>query len=648
VNFPVATRLQLVSDFTAYDIQIWVFTNISGLVLLDTDGNIESCNPHFVKILFGQSEMDLKGKSITALIPGFFDDLVFGSYDSSIDEETDDTASGSKESLDSSSCGSNERESNSGLHSLMNLLNTNDSIPQKSPRPQKFLAPMSYSPHHDKENRLSAANEEEIEEDIVANELKHLTSTPAGVKIKPNIHLRSKVKAEFPEGRFFGFGRHRDGAEINILYQIRRVSLEDKSFMYCLWIAKDPDDYSAASRLGTLTLESSNAETKDDSLGESIRRAVEKRNEMRILQLNHAKNGGLASQEGSGRSDSSFLLCKGSYNEKYCTLQQIGKGAFGCVKTAFRRSDRRMVVTKFIKRSKVFEENWVTDTVLGMRVPLEISLLSTLEHPNIVQVLDVHENEEYLQLVMQRHGAGMDLFEFLDRRPKMDEPLASYIFRQVVCAIEYLHKERGLLHRDIKDENVIINEHFHVKLIDFGSVAPIPKDGWLYSTFYGTVEYCSPEVLNGNCYAGRELEMWTLGILLYVMIFNENPFYGVDETLQCQLKPPFAITPLCMELIKKLLEKDPHFRMRLDQLASHEWVTQAVQIENYSFRDIVHCSDDELHPIQYYPETPSKSDDKLISSLISRETGVLEDSTMAASVEASANSLSDSLLHILD
>ena len=106
----------------------------------------------------------------------------------------------------------------------------------------------------------------------------------------------------------------------------------------------------------------------------------------------------------------------------------------------------------------------------------------------------------------------------------------------------------------------------------------------------GTVEYCSPEVLNGNCYAGRELEMWTLGILLYVMIFNENPFYGVEETLQCQLKPPFAISPLCMDVIKKLLEKDPHLRMRLDQLASHEWVTQAVQIEKYSFKDVVHCS----------------------------------------------------------
>ena len=111
-------------------------------------------------------------------------------------------------------------------------------------------------------------------------------------------------------------------------------------------------------------------------------------------------------------------------------------------------------------------------------------------------------------------------------------------------------------------------------------------------TFFclGTVEYCSPEVLNGNCYNGRELEMWTLGILLYVMIFNENPFYGVDETLQCQLKPPFEISPLCLELIKALLEKDPQKRMKLEQLASHQWVTQSVEIENYRFRDVVHCS----------------------------------------------------------
>jgi len=362
---------------------------------------------------------------------------------------------------------------------------------------------------------------------------------------------------------------------------------------------------------------------------------------MRIVQLNPVKKG-CQNPEVSIRCDSSFLLCKGSYNEKYCTLEQIGKGAFGCVKTAFRRSDRKLVVTKFIKRSKVFEENWVSDGILGQKVPLEISLLSSLDHPNIVRFIDVHENEDYLQLVMERHGAGMDLFEFLDRRPKIDEPLASYIFRQVVSAISYLHNERGLLHRDIKDENVIINEEFRVKLIDFGSVAPIPKDGWLYSTFYGTVEYCSPEVLNGNCYQGPELEMWTMGILLYVMIFNENPFYGVEETLQCQIKPPFVVSPPCLQLIKKLLAKNPKDRMDLRTLQDNQWVTQKVSVSKYSFRDVVQCSEEELHPNQYYPEPASKTDDNLISSLISTDSNIVEN------VEASVNSLSDSLLHILD
>ena len=87
----------------------------------------------------------------------------------------------------------------------------------------------------------------------------------------------------------------------------------------------------------------------------------------------------------------------------------------------------------------MFEENWVSDGILGQKVPLEISLLSSLDHPNIVRFIDVHENEDYLQLVMERHGAGMDLFEFLDRRPKIDEPLASYIFRQVHKKLHILY-----------------------------------------------------------------------------------------------------------------------------------------------------------------------------------------------------------------
>lgn len=114
---------------------------------------------------------------------------------------------------------------------------------------------------------------------------------------------------------------------------------------------------------------------------------------------------------------------------------------------------------------------------------MEVYLLSTLKHPNIVSVLDVFENEKFFQLVMEKHGSGMDLFEFIDRRPLMDEQLGSYIFRQIVNAINYL-LELKILHRDIKDENIIIDQYFHVKLIDFGS-ATFMEDGKLFSTFYG-------------------------------------------------------------------------------------------------------------------------------------------------------------------
>ncbi|XP_026731908.1 calcium/calmodulin-dependent protein kinase kinase 2-like [Trichoplusia ni] len=287
----------------------------------------------------------------------------------------------------------------------------------------------------------------------------------------------------------------------------------------------------------------------------------------------------------------------GEYNKHFVTLKQIGKGAYGCVKMAYRRSDRLLTVAKFILKDKVGAQFWV-DGPDGRRLPLELSLLLTLKHPNIVSVLEVFENEKYFQMVMEKHGAGMDLFEFIERRPRLDEPLLSYIFRQIGQAVEYLHS-LNILHRDIKDENVIIDNKFHVKLIDFGSATFMSKD-MLFSTFYGTTEYCSPEVLAGNKYAGPELEMWSMGITLYVLTFFVNPFSDIEDTIQGPLAFPQLVSEDLEQLLRWMLCKEPSSRCTITQLMAHPWIRQPVAISNYVFHEIVDCDRHEANPEMYF------------------------------------------------
>lgn len=285
----------------------------------------------------------------------------------------------------------------------------------------------------------------------------------------------------FPDGKYKGKAIHCDGNIFDILYEISSQELPCGRQVYSVWICRDEcdDDEEDNGKHPNLTLTfnsiTSNIETSVDGLV-----GTAKRNSMNIN----------ANQ--SSRPNSVSLLSQyeddqvsGEYNKYYTSLKQIGKGAFGYVLLSWRHSDRLLVVTKFILKDKLPPQFMVIADD-KKEIPMEVYLLSTLKHPNIVTVLDVFENEKFYQLVMEKHGSGMDLFEFIDRRPLMDEQLGSFIFRQIVNAIDYLHSLK-ILHRDIKDENIIIDQYFHVKLIDFGS-ATFMEDGKLFSTFYGTTE----------------------------------------------------------------------------------------------------------------------------------------------------------------
>lgn len=263
---------------------------------------------------------------------------------------------------------------------------------------------------------------------------------------------------------------------------------------------------------------------------------------------------------------------------------------------AYRNSDRLLVISKFILKEKLCS-NFMITTDDKKEIPMEIYLLMRVKHPNIVNVLDVYENEKFFQLIMEKHGSGMDLFEFIDRRPTMDEKLGCFIFRQIAKAVDYLHS-LNILHRDIKDENIIIDQNFHIKLIDFGS-ATFMEDGKMFSTFYGTTEYCSPEVLAGNKYQGPELEVWSLGVTLFVLMFFENPFLDMEDTLRADLMIPQDVSCELEDLLLRMLDKDPKTRLSMKELLAQDWITQEIT-NNFDFATIVPCDEHEAHPDIYY------------------------------------------------
>ncbi|XP_053565877.1 PAS domain-containing serine/threonine-protein kinase [Bombina bombina] len=439
----------------------------------------------------------------------------------------------------------------------------------------------------DKYNRNGSNSLSAERGDILSREvLSPVTSTPVKDELILSLELttcamtsvvsRKELQApnmavEIQEGLFAGSCYHRDGSRLYVRFEVQKASLTT-SPLFNVWVFKDlmqsQREAIARTRLLLSSLASSSQsllEQSERSLGELIRSSAGAGYCTELEDLN------------------TLGACDGQYAQEYQTISPLGKGAFGFVWSARCKQDAKEVVVKFISKDRVLDDFWVQDPELG-RVTQEISILSRLEHPNIIKVLGIFENDTFFQLVMELHGEALDLFDFIDHQPNLDEPLASYIFRQLVSAVGYLHSH-SILHRDIKDENIIIAPDFTIKLVDFGSAAHLQK-GKLFCTFCGTTEYCAPEVLLGNPYPGPELEMWSLGVTLYTLIFGENPFCEVEEILEAEINPPFSVTQELQTLISGLLQSDPQTRMTLDELVRDSWVTQPINLAEYTWEEV--------------------------------------------------------------
>ncbi|OJD20370.1 CAMK/CAMKL/PASK protein kinase [Blastomyces percursus] len=272
---------------------------------------------------------------------------------------------------------------------------------------------------------------------------------------------------------------------------------------------------------------------------------------------------------------------------EYVILEEMGQGAYGQVKLArCKRNPETKVVLKYVTKKRILVDTWTRDRRLGT-VPLEIHVLDYLRrdglrHPNIVEMKGFFEDDINYYIEMVPHGLpGMDLFDYIELRSNMDEDECRNIFYQVVDAIHHLHTKAHVVHRDIKDENVILDGEGRIKLIDFGSAAYTSKGP--FDVFVGTIDYAAPEVLQGKSYGGKEQDVWALGILLYTIVYKENPFYNIDEILDHPLRVPYLpFSEECIDLIRQMLDRDIDQRLTIEEVIQHPWMRPAAKVEDRS------------------------------------------------------------------
>uniref|UniRef100_A0A8C7SUA0 non-specific serine/threonine protein kinase n=1 Tax=Oncorhynchus mykiss TaxID=8022 RepID=A0A8C7SUA0_ONCMY len=244
----------------------------------------------------------------------------------------------------------------------------------------------------------------------------------------------------------------------------------------------------------------------------------------------------------------------------YRLLKTIGKGNFAKVKLA------RHVLTG--KELKLY---WINSDFLFR----EVRIMKLLNHPNIVKLFEVIETEKTLYLIME-YASGGEVFDYLVAHGRMKEKEARAKFRQIVSAVQYCH-QKCIVHRDLKAENLLLDADMNIKIADFGFSNEFTMGNKL-DTFCGSPPYAAPELFQGKKYDGPEVDVWSLGVILYTLVSGSLPFDGQnlkelrERVLRGKYRIPFYMSTDCENLLKKFLILNPTKRGSLEQIMKDRWM----------------------------------------------------------------------------
>lgn len=249
----------------------------------------------------------------------------------------------------------------------------------------------------------------------------------------------------------------------------------------------------------------------------------------------------------------------------YQVLRNLGEGGFSQVVLA------RHVLTGTEVAIKIVDKG--EQAMCGCWSE-EVDCLTALRHPHIIELYEVLDTEEHTFLVME-HAEGGSLQDYLEAHGPLTEREACAKFQQLVSALSHCHHQ-GIAHLDLKPDNILLDGENNIKLADFGLSLECANS--LLYRFCGTVGFIAPEAYLLQCYDGRRMDMWSLGVVLYILLTGSMPFVGNDiwelrqKILKGEFHLPENLSEECQDLIKRLMTLNPWRRITIDSVMQHPWV----------------------------------------------------------------------------